>query len=224
MPAQKVAVQSAAVGQLSAIADRWARARPISMSTHPARYLAEPCPRCMCRGGVYRPADLRSFCSRWRASSHLRTGACPRSSPPVNWRPGGADTGERLDPDHIGVPWVGGKNLARRVLARHPRLMDADALHGRSTPRPVSLGMGQQEALPRLLDRFFEDAMSRHRLWASPQGARPGGIFRARPRHQSAGAYFPVGGWRAGAKPVLGGGFVGLSWAAWARSVPMRGA
>ena len=48
----------------------------------------------------------------------------------------------------------------------------------------------------RLLDRFFEDATSRHRVWASLQGARPGGIFRARTRHQSAGV--------AGGGAVLG--------------------
>src|SRR5262249_3940649 len=41
----------------------------------------------------------------------------------------GLRTGERLHPDDIGVPRVGGKNLTPGTFARNPRPLDLDALH-----------------------------------------------------------------------------------------------
>src|SRR5258706_507903 len=58
-----------------------------------------------------------------------------------------AGAGERLGADHIWVPWVGEKDLVPGVLARNLRLVDAGALHGRSTPRPVAVRMGWRGAL-----------------------------------------------------------------------------
>src|SRR5215831_4713546 len=43
--------------------------------------------------------------------------------------PAGLRTGERLHPDDIGVPRVGGKNLRPGTFARNPRPPDPDALH-----------------------------------------------------------------------------------------------
>ena len=54
--------------------------------------------------------------------------------------PVGCGTGKRLDPDDIGVPWVGGKNLTPEGLARDPRPLDTDPPHCLSPPRPVVAG------------------------------------------------------------------------------------
>jgi len=64
-------------------------------------------------------------------------------------RPTGiAGPGQGLDTDHIWVPGIDGKDLVPYVFARHPRLVDADVLHGRSAPRPVTVGNGLTGNMP----------------------------------------------------------------------------
>jgi hypothetical protein len=84
-----------------------------------------------------------------------RVAGCRRGTPTSSARPSWpaadvaaarparvAGPGEGLDADHIWVPWIGGQDLVPGVLTRHPRLVHADVLHGRSTPRPVAVGNG----------------------------------------------------------------------------------
>src|SRR5262249_57788353 len=99
------------------------------------------------------------------------TAAARRPSPAAGVaavRPAGiAGPGQSLDADHIWVPGVGGQDLVPGVFARHTRLVDADVLHGRSTPRPVAVGNRLTGKPARLLDRFFQDATSWRLAWAS---------------------------------------------------------
>src|SRR5215470_4098706 len=77
--------------------------------------------------------------SLWHVSSglalHSGPGPPARSPqrPRLTSRPAtcqlGLRTGERLHPDDIGVPRVGGKNLTPGAFARNPRPLDLDALH-----------------------------------------------------------------------------------------------
>jgi hypothetical protein len=93
----------------------------------------------------------------------------------------GLRTGERLHPDDIGVPRVGGKNLTPGALARNPRPLDPDPLHRLSSPRPVVAGPSRREPA-RLWDRFFGDGTStrpdrRHPkvpTWVENLRGRPG--------------------------------------------------
>ena len=57
------------VGRCRSLPDPRVSAKPISMSTHPVRYLTGPCRLQRDSRWPYRPADVRSSCSRWLAIS-----------------------------------------------------------------------------------------------------------------------------------------------------------
>src|SRR5215469_13961462 len=143
---------------------------------------------------------LLTCAARLRAGGRSRaprTGACTWFSPGsraagvIAVRPArAAGPGEGLGADYVWVPWVGGQDLVPGLLARSPRPVNVDALHGRSTPRPVAVGAGPHGS-PAPVGWFFKDRTGGYMGWASLKGAAAGGIFRGR-----LGARKCTGAWR----------------------------
>src|SRR5262245_54797986 len=100
---------------------------------------------------------------------------------------GVAGAGERLDPDHVWVPWVGRKDLTPGALAPGPGPLDTDPLHCRSSPRPVRRPGASGEWPWPLARPALRGSYEPRPAGASPESACAGGIFRRRLRHQGAG-------------------------------------
>jgi len=140
----------------------WARARPISMSTHAARCLTRPCRRRRsCRGGVNRRGDLHSCCSRWRMSSsvtygctdmaattgHLPTGVRARASALTRTTSGSRGSGGRSSAQGCSRRarglWVRIRFIVCHLLGRSlpgPGCWDAVLVFGPVLPGTVRAG------------------------------------------------------------------------------------
>ena len=160
----------------------WARARPISMSTHAARCLTRPCRRRRsCRGGVNRRGDLHSCCSRWRMSSSVTYGSTDIAATTGHLATGMRARASALTRTTSGSRGSGGRSSAQGCSRRAPRLVGTDSLHCLSSPRPVSARARLMGTPCSSSDRFLQERYERARGWASPESARVGGIFRVRP-------------------------------------------
>ena len=157
------------------------RARPISMSAHPARCLTEPCCRWNRRDGVRRRADLCSSCSRWRMRSavtyrcmtmvlttgHFAAGVRARASALARTTSGSRGSGARAS--------YSGRSRRACGFWIRIRFTVCHLL------RPVTVRAGLVGYPDRLVNRFFEERRRGRRDGRHPKVRAPVESFGASP-------------------------------------------